>query len=322
MMRFNTDEAHVIGILLKKTLQIPISNEQRQELFQKLTKEQPMDYKMFLMIVSALDFEVFPEMTVEELFRKVNFKNDDVIDEDEFSFLLSILSFHILMEMDHFSCGDLFELFDYKCTNTITKREFDHFFSVIGDAKFSKSGLDALFAQIDYHNTGFISFDEWVHGMFNKQLYKKLGFQGDRIHLTRREFKILYCAKSGADLYEANMKFFEIDLKQTGFIDLPEMEKYMEALQERAAWENFICTGDMVLIVFIIIFVIALGIATISEPNLVDLMEVLIGCAEIYFFSKLATQEIMEYRADIEILAYMTKALKKNPRKGRDINIL
>ena len=87
------------------------------------------------------------------------------------------------------------------------------------------------------------------------------------------------------------------------------MKNYCDALDERADWQNFIFTGDMVLIILIIIFVIALAKETIHEPNIVDIMEVLIGCAEIYFFAKLSTQEIIGYREDIEIIEYITKAL-------------
>jgi Ca2+-binding EF-hand superfamily protein len=310
MLDFNTDEAHVTGILLKKTLKLPISAENRCNLYQKLTKDRAMDYAMFEMVISALEFKRRPEMSTKELFSKVDLRGDGVLHEDEFSFLIQILSFPVVIEKENFSCADLFELFDWKMTGSISKDEFDNFFNVVGaTGKISKSNLNALFQQVDTAGSGSISFEEWVHGMFNKQLYLILGFSGDRIQLTRREFQILYCANGDNDIYEANMKFFEIDLKQNGFIDLGEIKNYCDALDGRSDWQNFIFTGDFVLIIMIIIFVLALGKETIAEPNLVDIMEVLIGCAEIYFFAKLSTQEIIGYREDLEILQYIVKSL-------------
>jgi hypothetical protein len=320
MLNFNSDEAQVTGILLKKTLKLPISADNRCLLYKKLTQSRVMDFAMFEMVISALDFEV--GSSPKEIFSKVDLRGDGILHEDEFSFLMQALSFRVLIEQDYLSCADLFDLFDWRMTGVITKSEFDSFFNVVnGSAGISKKNLDSLFQQIDTDGQGTISFSEWVHGMFNKQLYRLLGFSGEQIQLTRREFQILYCASGDNDIYEANMKFFEIDLKQNGFIDLGEMKNYIDALEERADWQNFIFTGDMVLIIMIIIFVLALGKETVMEPNLVDIMEVLIGCAEIYFFAKLSTQEIIGYREDMEMIEYITKALGHTPPARRQISI-
>lgn len=312
MIEFDSDQAQVMGILLQKQLKFPINAEERDSIYHNLTKERPMDFEMFEMIVNSLGM-TNKSFDNKELFASADASSDGTLTAKDFSFLISVLSFYNLIEQEHFSCGDLFGLFDFLNTGTITKVEFDRFFSVDKSSKLSKETLDSLFSQIDTANSGVLSFEEFVIGMIKHRLYKLLNFNGDQIHLTRSEFQILY-GRSGADMYEANMKFFEIDLKQNGFIDLEEMEKYIEALEAKADWREFACTGDMILITLIFIFVFALGYELIMEPNIVDLMEVLIGIMEIYFFGSISTGEYWEYRKDIRTLRFITKALQDNEK--------
>lgn len=310
MIEFDSDKAKVINILLGKQIRFPTTAQDRKTLYSELTKDHAMDFGLFEMTIAALGMVAEPA-TMKELFQSVEQK-DGSVSEPEFSFLIQVLSFRILVAQDHFSCADLFGLFDFLDTGTITKAEFNRFFEANSSANMSQDQLKSLFDKIDTSNSGNISFEEFVVGMISQRLYRVLNFRGEQIHLSRREFQILYCRSSGSDIYEANAKFSEMDLEENGFLDCDEMEQYIEALEERSDWKEYLFTGDALLICLIIIFVIALGKETIAEPNIVDLMEVLIGIMEIYFFGSIATEEYRDHRENITILRRITKALKES----------